>query len=81
MAAEDRLLAQLKRAINELQRIGVKVYVERVGDTGLVFLDIKSIGEAILRRIQHPCKSVLIESGYLIIKVDVACREKPAQRT
>jgi hypothetical protein len=75
------LSAQLRRAIQELEKMGVRVHVEGMGDIGFVFIDVKSIGEAVIRRVHMGCKQVIVEGNYLIIKVSVKCQESSAQRT
>jgi hypothetical protein len=75
------LSTQLRRAIQELEKMGVRVHVETVSETGFVFIDVKSIGEAVVRRVHVGCKQVFVEGNYLIIKVSVRCRESGAQRT
>jgi hypothetical protein len=75
------LSAQLRRAIQELEKMGVRVHVEGMGDVGFVFIDIKSIGEAVINRVRMGCKQVFVEGNYLIIKVSVRCQESSAQRT
>jgi hypothetical protein len=75
------LSTQLKKAIQELEKMGVRVHVEGWGDTGFVFIDVKSIGEAVINRVRVGCKQVFVEGNYLIIKVSVRCQESSAQRT
>jgi hypothetical protein len=75
------LNAQLRKAIHELEKMGVRVHVEGMGDIGFVFIDVKSIGEAVINRVRMGCKQVFIEGNYLIIKVSVRCQESTAQRT
>jgi len=75
------LSAQLRRAIQELEKMGVRVHVEGMGDIGFVFIDVKSIGEAVIKRVHMGCKQVIVEGNYLIIKVSVKCQESSAQRT
>jgi len=72
---------QLRRAIQELEKMGVRVHVESWGDTGFVFIDVKSIGEVVINRVRMGCKQVFVEGNYLIIKVSVRCQESSAQRT
>jgi hypothetical protein len=81
VALPPPLSTQLRRAIQELERMGVRVHVEGMGDIGFVFIDVKSIGEAVVRRVHVGCKQVLVEGNYLIIKVSVRCQESSAQRT
>jgi len=75
------LNTQLRRAIQELEKMGVRIHVEGLGDTGFVFIDVKSIGEAVINRVRMGCKQVFVEGNYLIIKVSVRCQESSVQRT
>ena len=75
------LNAQLRRAIQELEKMGVRVHIEGWGETGFIFIDVKSIGEAVIKRVHAGCKQVFVEGNYLIIKVGVRCQESSAQRT
>jgi hypothetical protein len=81
VALSSPLNTQLKKAIQELEKMGVRVHVEGWGDTGFVFIDVKSIGEAVINRVRVGCKQVFVEGNYLIIKVSVRCQESSAQRT
>jgi len=81
VALPSPLNAQLRRAIQELEKIGVRVHVEGFGDTGFIFIDVKSIGEAVVKRVHIGCKQVFVEGNYLIIKVSVKCQESGVQRT
>jgi hypothetical protein len=81
VALPSPLSAQLRRAIQELEKMGVRVHVEGMGDTGFIFIDVKSIGEAVIRRVHAGCKQVLVEGNYLIIRVSVRCQGSSAQRT
>jgi hypothetical protein len=81
VALSSPLSAQLRKAIQELEKMGVRVHIETMGETGFVFIDVKSIGEAVIRRVHVGCKQVFVEGNYLIIKVSVRCQESSAQRT
>jgi len=73
------LTPQLKKAVQELEKMGVRVHIETLGDTGLIFIDMKSVGETVIKRVRVGCKSTFIEGNYLIIKVSVKCQESYVQ--
>lgn len=79
MSVVPTLTPQLKKAVQELEKMGVRVHIETLGDTGLIFIDMKSVGETVIKRVRVGCKSTFIEGNYLIIKVSVKCQESYVQ--